>query len=65
MLYSLQLNIYKFILEKNYNVKIKDMYLVTLHPENNLKNFEKIKVNDMQKRVKSLLEQHYNTKVKN
>ena len=63
--YCLQLNIYKFILENNYNVKIKDMYLVALHPENKLNNFEKIKVIDMQKRVKTLLEQHYHKNVKN
>tara|TARA_B100000963_G_C22635973_1_gene677634 strand:- start:2314 stop:3108 length:795 start_codon:yes stop_codon:yes gene_type:complete len=62
--YCLQLNIYKFILEKNYDVKVKDMYLVALHPENKLNNFEKIKVVDMQKRVKSLLDHHYHTKVK-
>lgn len=62
--YCLQLNIYKFILERNYNVKIKDMYLVAFHPENPLQNYEKIKVVDMQKRVKQLLNQHYETKVK-
>tara|TARA_Y100000589_G_C26996273_1_gene564787 strand:+ start:112 stop:876 length:765 start_codon:yes stop_codon:yes gene_type:complete len=32
--YSFQLNIYKYILEKNYNKKITDMYLMWLHPNN-------------------------------
>ena len=57
--YCLQLNIYKYIIEKNYNKKIKDMYLVVLHPENKLQNYEKIKVVDMQSRVKKLLDAHY------
>ena len=63
--YCLQLNIYKFILEKNYNVKVKDMYLVALHPESKINNFEKIEVVDLQSRVKKLLDQHYQTKIKN
>lgn len=32
--YALQLNLYKYILEKNYNFKVVSMYLVCLHPEN-------------------------------
>ena len=32
--YSLQLNIYKAILEKNYGKKVSDLYLVCLHPDN-------------------------------
>lgn len=32
--YALQLNLYKFIIEKNYNFKVSSMYLVCLHPEN-------------------------------
>ena len=35
--YSLQLHLYKYILEKNYNFKIKDLFLVQLHP--NFKNY--------------------------
>tara|TARA_X000000950_G_C13829704_1_gene625596 strand:- start:254 stop:1051 length:798 start_codon:yes stop_codon:yes gene_type:complete len=57
--YCLQLNVYKFILEKNYDIKIKDMYLVAFHPENPIKNYEKIQVIDMQKRVKKLLDSHF------
>jgi ATP-dependent exoDNAse (exonuclease V) beta subunit len=32
--YSLQLNIYKRLLETRYNMKISEMFLVILHPEN-------------------------------
>ena len=32
--YSLQLNIYKYILEKNYNIRVIDLKLVILHPDN-------------------------------
>tara|TARA_Y100001970_G_scaffold279459_1_gene386856 strand:+ start:274 stop:1116 length:843 start_codon:yes stop_codon:yes gene_type:complete len=63
--YCLQLNTYKFILERNYDVKIKDMYLVAFHPENPIQNYEKIQVINLQSRVKKLLDQHYETKVKN
>lgn len=31
--YSIQLNTYKLIIERNYGYKIKDMYLVCIHPE--------------------------------
>jgi hypothetical protein len=36
--YSLQLNIYRSIIERNYNKKVKNLYLVVLHPNN--KNYE-------------------------
>lgn len=52
--YSLQLNTYKAILEKNYNVTIGGMYLVCLHPNNKNKSYQRIKVNDMSKEVSSL-----------
>lgn len=51
--YCLQLNTYKYILENKYDKTIKDMYLVCLHPDK--KNYEKIKVCDLQKEVKLLL----------
>ena len=52
--YSLQLNLYKTILEKYYGKKIKDMFLIILHP-NNL-NYEKIKVLNMDKEIELILE---------
>ena len=52
--YSLQLNIYRYILEKNYGKKITGMYLVCLHPENPCKNYERIEVHDLRKEVEEL-----------
>jgi len=43
--YSLQLNIYKYILEKNYGVIVSKLYLVQLHPSS--KNYNLIKVPDL------------------
>ena len=37
MKYSLQLNVYKYILEKNYGLYVKKMYLIQLHPKNSSK----------------------------
>ena len=45
--YSLQLNLYRMILEKFYDLQVKEMYLVILHPDN--KNYEKVKVKRMDK----------------
>ena len=39
------------------------MFLVVLHPEN--ENYQKIEVFNMQKKVKQLLDYHYETKIKN
>ena len=32
-LYSLQLNVYKYILETNYNIDVGDLWLVAIHPD--------------------------------
>jgi len=55
--YSLQLNTYKSILEEKYNVKIKDMYLVHLHPDSEEKNYELFKVHDLSLEVSELLQE--------
>jgi len=60
--YTLQLNIYKYILESKYNKKISDLYLVRLHPDAEEKNYELIKlpilideINELiQDRIKSI-----------
>ena len=52
--YSLQLNIYKFILESKYGLKIRDMFLVCMHPD--YKAYKKIEVLDLQEEVKAILE---------
>jgi len=51
--YSLQLNIYKSILERKYGMKVRDLYLIQLHP--NLDNYKKIKCADLTEEVKMLL----------
>lgn len=51
--YSLQLNLYKTILEKYYNISIKDMFLLILHPVN--KSYIKIDVKDLKKESDYLL----------
>ena len=50
--YSLQLGIYKKILEDKYGLKIAGMYLVVLHPEN--KNYERIQVADLDNEIGEL-----------
>jgi|TARA_Y100000992_G_scaffold233833_1_gene164723 ATP-dependent exoDNAse (exonuclease V) beta subunit len=59
--YCLQLNTYKYLIEKNYQRKVKEMYLVCLHPDNKNKNYLRIKVVDLNKEINDLLEirKHY------
>jgi hypothetical protein len=54
--YSLQLNIYKNILEKNYGVEISQLFLVKLHPDNKSGSFELIKLPFLKDEVMSLFE---------
>jgi len=54
--YSLQLNTYKAILEKNYGKKITDLYLVILHPDNANKTYELVKCADLSKEVADLFQ---------
>ncbi len=49
--YSLQLNIYKALLELKYNKIVKDLYLVKLHPDNKSNTFELYKCANLQKEV--------------
>jgi hypothetical protein len=53
--YSLQLNLYKYILETKYNKKIKDLYLVRLHPNNKNKTYDLIECKDMTNEIISLV----------
>jgi len=52
--YTLQLNVYRYILENYYGMVIKDMYLVVLYPENN--TFRKLRLNRMDTEVRNILE---------
>lgn len=54
--YTLQLNIYRYILEKNYNENVKDLYLVRLHPNNTNQSFELIKIPILIDEIKDLFE---------
>ena len=55
--YALQLNTYKTILEQKYDKKIKDLYLVRLHPDNEDKTYELIKIPDLSKDIAVLFQQ--------
>jgi len=51
--YSLQLNLYKHILEKNYGIQIKTLYLCVCHPNN--KSYNLVKGMDLSAEVKEIL----------
>ena len=55
--YALQLNTYKFILETKYNKKVKDLYLVRLHPDAEEKNYELIQLPDLSVEINDLIEE--------
>ncbi len=50
--YSLQLNMYKYILEKNYNISIDGVYIAVFYPEN--ENYRKIEALDLQTEVEDI-----------
>lgn len=50
--YSLQLNIYKYILEKHYGKTIRDMYLVVMHPD--FDRYQKYECLDLQDVVQKI-----------
>ena len=53
--YSLQLNTYKWILEKNYGKKISNMFLVWLHPNNPGNSYLKYEVDPLSKEMEDLI----------
>jgi len=54
--YSLQLNTYKWIIEKNYGKKVSKMCLVGLHPNNKNNSFLKYEVDILSQEMESLIE---------
>lgn len=58
--YSLQLNIYKAILERRYEKTIKDLFLVKLHPEDANNNFELIPLPILSEDIQNLFDQRLN-----
>ena len=51
--YALQLNMYKYILEKNYIQAISSLYLVRLHPDQ--QDYEVIRIPDLTSEVNLML----------
>jgi len=58
--YSLQLAIYKYMMEKNYGFEVKDCFLVVLHPSQD--NYIKIHTKNMDEYVKKIFEMRINPK---
>ena len=52
--YSLQLNVYRWVLENLYGLVIADMYLLILHPDNG--NYRRMRLNRMDQEVKDMLD---------
>ncbi len=50
--YSIQLNIYRTVLEELYGVEVDELALVVLHPNN--RSFQVIKVNRMEDEVEAM-----------
>lgn len=53
--YSIQLNMYKTILEAKYGKKVTGLYLVCLHPDNPYKTFDRIEVPFLETEINDLL----------
>ena len=52
--YALQLNTYKAIIEAKYDRKIKDIFLVRLHPDAEEKNYELISLPNLSREINEL-----------
>lgn len=52
--YTMQLNLYKYILESKYGLRIDNLYLVAFHPNNGVGNFLKFKCPEIQDTMKEL-----------
>lgn len=51
--YGLQLNLYRHILECHYGIKIRDMFIIELHPDND--SFKEIEIPRMEKEMEDIL----------
>lgn len=54
--YSLQLNMYKKIIEEKYGKKVVGLFLVVLHPENHNGSYLRFAVHDLSKEIEELME---------
>ena len=59
--YCLQLNTYKAILEQKYGKKVRELYLVCLHPDNKNGSYQRIQVVDLQNEIKDLFQLRKNS----
>lgn len=55
--YTLQLNMYKYILETKYNKRVTDLYLVRLHPDAEEQNYELIMLPILTTEMEELVEE--------
>lgn len=53
--YSLQLSLYRYILERKYGMIVTDLCLVVMHPDHPNKTYEKVHVQYLEKEVEDLL----------
>jgi len=53
MHYSLQVNLYRWVLERNYGVTVSRMFLLRLHP--NDEDFEQLEIDDMQDEIQQMM----------
>ena len=58
--YSLQLNLYKFLIEKNTSLKIKGLFII--HMSETKDNYEYIKVEDMRREIDLMINHHLKNK---
>ena len=54
--YTMQLNIYKKVLETKYDMKISRMFLVVIHPDNIYKTYFRLEVPDIQDKIGELFD---------
>jgi hypothetical protein len=52
--YTLQLNVYKWILEKYYGLEVADLYLVIIHPDNS--SYRRMRLNILDEEVEDMIE---------
>ncbi len=52
--YSIQLNMYKYILEKYYDIKVSKMIIVILHPNNS--DYKMIEIQNMSKEIQDMID---------
>jgi hypothetical protein len=53
-LYTLQLNVYRWFLQKHYGLRIVELCIVILHPNN--QNYQKFKLNILNDEIEAMLD---------